>query len=227
MSAFDPDAAVRHPLPEGWSLMWYGVSSSYVRRKLKEAAEDHGLRKADKGGSVYLGVSDKELDRKVQEIADTLAPGEVHLVPGSYAQTEAGFFTRGLADRAFEDMGRAEEALRELERAMAGEVEIINPKTKLPRNLVSVGDSRFDTADYTLAGVDTAAQRLSSHPGTAQVGERLATRVAQMRAWVDKLAWSHKARRAELQERYDNDPRIVADRAAKAAAAKAKEEGAV
>ncbi len=183
--------------------MWYGVHSAYMRRRLREACGKGGLRSVDIGGSVYLGVSDRELDRKVQGLADALQPGSVHLVPGSYAQTEAGFFTRGLADKSLEDLARLEDAIRELERAMAGEVEIVNPKTKLPRNLVSVGDSRLDTADYTLGSVDTAAQRLASHPGTARVGERLATRTAEVRAWVDKVAARHRERRADLQARYE------------------------
>lgn len=195
---FNPDAQAKHPLPEGWSVVWYGVKSASMRRRLREVCGRNGLRKCDRGGSVYIGVSLPALDREIQRLADILTKGDVHLVPGSYAQTEAGFFTRGLADQALQDISQVEREVRLLEKAMAGDGEIVNPKTGRPRNLATTGDGRFETADYVLTSVDTAAQRLRSHPGTADMGERLATRAAQVQAWVSKVRAYHAARRAQF-----------------------------
>lgn len=186
--------AAKVVLPENWTLAWYGVPATKagLRRKLCATVKKGGLCSVDLGGSVYCGPSNRKMNEDTQKIADQLAPGMVRLLEGSYGQEEAGWMLGGLVKRAMGDLKEVEDAIVELERAMMGEVELINPKTKEPRNLVTTGDGRFHTARVLLEGVDTVAQRLAGHKGTEQQAELLRRRVSQVQAWVDKVQSAHK-----------------------------------
>lgn len=187
-------SGVRGHLPTGFTLGWYGVPAkkAHLRRKLCHIMKAGGLWSVDIGGSVYLGPSNSKMDQEVQRVADELFKGAVHLVPGDYAAEDAEWMLNGLVARAMGDLKEVEDAIVELERAMAGEVEIVNPKTKQARNLVTTGDGRFHTARALMDGVDTVAQRLLAHPGTAEQAEMLRRRLSQVQAWVDKVQSSHK-----------------------------------
>jgi len=214
---------VTRQLPKNWVLVVYGIpqAESQLRGELRKILRQHGLWKVDLGGSVYAGVSTPELDKKVGETVELLKKkvgpqrlakmrqdGMSDLVtfyPGTYEATIAQKFRDGLMENLMGDIQQAEDSIEELEGALVGKVKILGPKDK-PRDLLSTGSGRINSAYKLLEGAENLILRFGAAPGLEKDAEKITLRIRQLKTWTDNvkksyLKWAslERARRAKKE----------------------------
>lgn len=130
---------------------------------------------------------DADLVRVIEELRQK-AGGEqfVHVITGDYTSETASYFLNQVGKAVFEDVDLIEENIGELEQALAGVVVIRDRKGK-PRNLVTTGRGRLINAENLLQSLDTVVARYGAGEGTGKLAEKLRIRVAEVRAWVQKV----------------------------------------
>ena len=172
---------------------YYGIpqGQASIRRQLCWLLKSHGLQSIDRGGSVYLGPENKNLDVQLRRLVDALrektgASNLVNIFVGEYDGLTAKKFVDAVTKNALEDLKDSEVALAELERALAGEVEILNADNK-PVNLVSTGYGRLDSAKSAIITVDSVLARFQGSQELEKEGVRLRTKLAQIQAWTERV----------------------------------------
>lgn len=185
--------AFKRRLPKNWYLAVYGIpqGESGLRRRLCRVLKTHGLQSIDRGGSVYMGPVNAKMDVHVRNVVDKLRAKTgmsdlVTLFEGDYDQATAAVFLSKVVGRAMEEMGMEEAKIAELQRALAGEVKIVNEKGK-EQNIVTTGYGRIDSAKKAIEEVDSLIIRFQGSASLEQEGERIRTRVEQLRAWLQKI----------------------------------------
>ena len=191
-------------LPKGWVQVVYGIpeTSSGLRDRLRKIVKGYGLISIDLGGSVYMGVRKLELDNALGNIVkkierETGMKDLVRLIPGDYDELEAAFFKDRVTGNLLSDAQEAEQAIAELEKALAGEITLVDKENK-PRDLLSLGESRLRSAKKVLESADAVTARFAGIEALEQESERIRLRMTQIRTWVESVDKGYK-RWAEIE----------------------------
>lgn len=180
-------------LKKEWVLVIYGIPSelSYLGDKLRWICRSHGLWSIDRGGSVYLGPRDPALDQDLNKVIEQLrskAKTEeklVHFILGDYSGPQSSYFSQRLFTEVSEDIDLIETSIDELEKALAGEINLKDKEGK-DRNLQSLGYNRVFNARRMLEGIDSVAIRFE-RAEDRDFANKVRIRIRQIGAWIDKV----------------------------------------
>jgi hypothetical protein len=194
-------------LPKGWVLTSYGIpeKSASLRDRLRKVLKAHGLISIDViPGSVYFGVREPELDKALEYIIkeiekETGLKDLVKLLPGDFDEVTAAFLKNRIVANLLGDVEEAQGSIAELEKALAGEITLVDPKTKKPRDLLSLGESRIRNARHVIQEADSVTSRFGGSEALEAEAERIRLRMTQIRTWVDAVEKGYK-RWAEVEK---------------------------
>ncbi len=181
-------------LPTNWVLVVYGIPSrsDSLRDRLRKILKRHGLYSIDIGGSVYMGVRKVDLDTRVNEIIEKLKRDTgmaelVHFIVGDYDEVTAAFFKDRITENVQADVRLVEESIVELEKALAGEIVLKDPKTEKERDLMSLGESRIRNAKLLLESAEAVVARFTGNAALEADADRIRLRMTQIRTWVGSV----------------------------------------
>lgn len=178
-------------LPSKWVLVIYGVKAEdkILSTRLRWIVKKYGLWSIDRGGSVYIGLSNPDLDKALQSTVDTLRDkyGDLsqtfHMITGEYDEPTTDMFKTSVTESVLDDINLVNESMITFEKAMVGEVEI-KRHDGTPANLLTVGELRISNAKRILEGAENVLYRFQKEDINI---EQLKTRIEQVRAWVEKI----------------------------------------
>lgn len=190
-------------LPTGFTQIIYGipVGANSLRDRIREIVKAHGLWSIDIGGSVYLGMKNPKMDDELNQVlakleeevkAKMIKGFSFRVFAGDFDQATAAFFKDRIVANVLGEMDLVEGSIDQLEKALAGEVQIVDEKTGKDRNLATLGESRIRDAKKLLEGMDAVTERFQGSLAAELEGDRIRRRVAQVRAWVERVETGHK-----------------------------------
>jgi hypothetical protein len=179
-------------IQEGWVLVIYGIPTGYDwhRERLRQICRAYGLAKIDRGGSVYLGPENPDFDARMAAALrelEAVAGGArlVHFVRGRYSAEQALYFKDTMVRSVLEEIDLIEKSMDEVEKALAGEIEVKDKEGNVKEDLTDWAKRRINSAKNILDDCDKAAVRLDAKYGEDAV--KIRQRVSQVRAWVEKI----------------------------------------
>jgi hypothetical protein len=181
-------------LQEGWILVIYGIPSTpeldWHRERLRSICRMYGLASIDRGGSVYLGPEKPEFDARMSDALrelESVAGGQrlVHFVRGRYSIEQALAFKDATVRSVLQEIDLIEKNMDQVEKALAGEIEIKNRDGEVLEDLTAWSRRRIYSAKNILDDCERVAIRLDAKYG--EDATKIRQRVAQVRAWVEKI----------------------------------------
>ena len=202
-------------IQEGWVLVIYGIPSGFDwhRERLRQICRMYGLAKIDRGGSVYLGPENPDFDARMAAALrelESVAGGArlVHFVRGRYSPEQALVFKDATVRSVLEEIDLIEKSMDQVEKAIAGEIQVKDKEGKIRegRDLADWAKRRINSAKELLDDCERVALRLDAKYGEDAV--KIRQRVAQVRAWVEKIEKGVKSYAATQKAKEKGDSNL-------------------
>jgi predicted translin family RNA/ssDNA-binding protein len=179
-------------MQEGWILVIYGIPCEldWYRERLREICRTYGLTKIDRGGSVYLGPENPDFDARMSEALrelESVAGGQrlVYFVRGRYSKEQALALKDAMVRSVLEEIDLIEKSMDQVEKALAGEIEIKDRDGEVLEDLTAWSRRRIYSAKNILDDCERVAIRLDAKYG--EDATKIRQKVSQVRAWVEKI----------------------------------------
>lgn len=179
---------------EDWVVIAYGIpgQSTNIRDKLRKALKRHGLWSIDLGGSVYAGPRTQALDERLVTIIRDLQKKHgiaqlVRVLPGGATSEQAKSMRDAVVESIMADMELIRLSMEELEKAMVGEIVLVNEKDGKERNLLTTGYGRINSAENLMAGMEAAILRFATSKTAEVEVEQIRFRIKTVAAYVGKI----------------------------------------
>ncbi len=153
-------------LPSKWVLVVYGVKAEdrQLSTKLRWIVKKYGLWSIDRGGSVYVGPSnpdmDSELMKTVEELKDRYGDlsETFHMFEGEYNEQTTEMFFNKMVENISSDLDLLENSIMEIVKAINGEM-VIKRYGINEVNLLTTGILRINNAKRIINSVRNVIER--------------------------------------------------------------------